>query len=199
MMPDGAAGSRFLDRGRWLAAYSDLIYVACPRCGGQAVVIPRPGLPERRYYNQLLYRPRRLTCPLCGAAKEWFPQKSGAGLVAVTLGGRSEPFFGRPLWLQAPCCGHVLWAYNGRHLDALESFVSAELRERTGYASRMAMIPRLPAWIKRANHRAEIARTIGRLRDQLQRAAPGDWPQAAFELAGEPGARPYRGMYFGRP
>jgi hypothetical protein len=80
-----------------------------------------------------------------------------------------------------------------------ESFVSAELRERTGYAPTMAMIPRLPAWIKRANHRAEIVRTIGRLRDQIQRVAPEDRSQAAFEQAGEPGARPYHGMYFGSP
>ncbi|MGI5171658.1 hypothetical protein ACQEU3_45665 [Spirillospora sp. CA-253888] len=34
-----------------------------------------------------------------------------------------------PLWLQRSCCGHVLWAYNVRHLDLLESYAAAKLRE----------------------------------------------------------------------
>jgi hypothetical protein len=190
------AGGRFLDRGRWLAAYSDQIYVVCPRCGGRAVIIPRPGLPELRYYSQLLFRPRRLACPQCGIAKEWEAQRRGAYRVGVALGGSTEPFFGRPLWLQAPCCGHTLWAFNERHLDVLEAFVTAGLRERGGYAPTMAMIPRLPVWMKKAGHRADVLRAVGRLRDQAQTSAPGDRPEAAYERPGERGSRARPGLGF---
>ncbi|MEW9532434.1 hypothetical protein AB0B72_28180, partial [Microbispora sp. NPDC049125] len=41
-----------------------------------------------------------------------------------------DPFFGLHLWLQTPCCGNVLWAYNIRHLDLLEGYIGADLRER---------------------------------------------------------------------
>jgi hypothetical protein len=118
--------------------------------------------------------------------------------VGVTLGGSSEPFFGRPLWLQTPCCGHGLWAYNSRHLDVLEDFVSARLRERTGESPTMAMIPRLPAWMKKAQHRAEVTAAVGRLRGQVKRTAVRERSPLAVEQAGKPGARPYRGLYFNR-
>src|SRR6266508_5342224 len=67
----GSGGGRFLDRGRPLAMYSDLIHVVCPGCGGRAVVVSRPGLPELRYYSELQFRPRRLVCPACGTSRDW--------------------------------------------------------------------------------------------------------------------------------
>src|SRR5205807_7568551 len=122
----------FLDRGRPLATYSDLIHVVCPGCGGQATVVPRPGLPALRYHSELQFRPRRLTCPGCGTSRDWVAQRRGSSLVGVAIGGPNDPFFDLPLWLQTPCCGHLLWAFNDRHLDALEAYVGASLRERTG-------------------------------------------------------------------
>jgi hypothetical protein len=40
--------------------------------------------------------------------------------------------FGLPLWLQTPCIGRTLWAFNARHLAYLKQFLQAELRERRG-------------------------------------------------------------------
>lgn len=154
---------RFLDRGRPLTMYSDLIQVVCPGCGGRAVVVPRPGLPELRYYSELLFRPRRLACGACGLTREWSAPRRGTALIGVRLGGPEDPFFGLPLWLRTPCRGHVLWAYNERHLDTLERYVAAGLRERTAWPT-MGMIDRLPAWIKAAGHREDVLRAIERLR-----------------------------------
>ncbi len=147
----GSGGGRFLDRGRPLAMYSDLIHVVCPGCGGRAVVVSRPGLPELRYYSELQFRPRRLVCPACGTSRDWAAQRRNGALVGVALGGPSDPFFGLPLWLQTQCCGQLLWAYNGRHLDALQSYIGADVRERTGPT--MGMLDRLPSWMKKASNR----------------------------------------------
>src|SRR5438874_5956664 len=98
------------------------------------------------------------------------PSSAMGAMVGVALGGPNDPFFDRPLWLQTPCCGHILWAYNSRHLDTLRSYVAADLRERTGPT--MGMLDRLPAWIKKANHRTEVLRAIDRLHDQLRHSRP---------------------------
>ncbi|MEV4184431.1 hypothetical protein AB0J28_23695 [Streptosporangium canum] len=102
---------------------------------------------------------RRLRCRECGYFKD---ETVGSAVV----GGPVDPFFQRPVWLQASCCGHVLWAYNVRHLDLLEAYVAAKLRERGDLAAwaPTSLVERLPTWLKTAKNRAEVLRTIGRLR-----------------------------------
>jgi len=68
----------------------------------------------------------------------------------------------------------VLWAYNARHLEALEAFARAHLRERArdpehGW-SNAAFTSRLPKWIKSAKHRAQVEKGIARLRGRLAEA-----------------------------
>lgn len=65
------------------------------------------------------------------------------------------------------------WAFNLDHLSFLESFVKAQIRERSdevragsGYR-RMSMIAKLPSWLKSAKHRDEIERAIQRMRRSL--------------------------------
>jgi hypothetical protein len=113
--------------------------------------------------------PRRLACPHCGYAQDW--QKG-----EMQVGGPCDWYFHQPVWLQMPCCGELLWAYNAAHLDYLEDFVQAPLREssRSPY-SRMSLseyrndslISRLPAWIKSAKNRDDVLRCIGKLRRML--------------------------------
>ena len=74
--------------------------------------------------------------------------------------------FGVPLWLRAECCGgQLLWANNEAHLDYLESYVGATLRERPDGPSGLSWY--LPAWMKQAKHRDEVLRALGRLRASL--------------------------------
>jgi len=77
-----------------------------------------------------------------------------------------EPLTGLPLWLQTPCAGHVLWAWSAWHLDFIERYVSADLRERTPNIN-TSLASRLPKWIKSARHRKEILKGIRRLRERL--------------------------------
>jgi hypothetical protein len=135
----------------------------------RAEVIPRHGQAEFRYLEDSLNRPRRLVCLHCTAVRDWIPSKRDWGRLIAGPHGPNHPFFGRSLWLQAPCCGHILLAYNDRHLDTLQSYVSADLRERTNSDPKRGMLYRLPAWIKKAGHRNYVLRAIDLLREQLNR------------------------------
>lgn len=95
--------------------------------------------------------PLRLSCIHCGMSRE-APRELD-------------------LWLVADCCGETLYANNLAHLDFLEGFIGATLRERSSHPtsgwSNRALASRLPAWMKSAANRAEILKTIRKLRARL--------------------------------
>jgi hypothetical protein len=126
------------------------ILVVCPKCGGCARDAAREG------------GHRRLSCTGCAHVADLLPEGKYKSM-------RSH--FGLPLWLSAPCCGEVLWAYNREHLDFIEAYVGATLREPVrnpewGWRNQ-SLASRLPRWMKLATHREEILRTVHELRAKL--------------------------------
>lgn len=169
-----------------LATFEERVLVLCPRCEGCAVIAG---------VGQAL----RLTCSSCAVSRDWDgrlhaldqdgnpkvwmrSRHSGSWIDAETgraaspqdrMYGR-EFFFGAELWLRTECCGgHLLWAFNREHLDWLDSYVAADLRERSPNsppapsASHSQLARKLPAWMKRAEHRDEVLRNLERLRATL--------------------------------
>lgn len=114
------------------------VLVTCPSCNARAVV-----------------NSDRLTCTTCAHVR---PYKR-------TWCWETSHFI-PDLWLQTPCAGHTLWALNTEHLDLLESYAGATLREDPLPSSvrRMTILAKLPAWLKSAKHRDEVQRAIRRLR-----------------------------------
>jgi hypothetical protein len=56
-----------------------------------------------------------LTCDGCGATTT-----TSYSVHPVTVPDAPvDNCFGLPLWLQTPCAGHTLWAFNARHLAYL--------------------------------------------------------------------------------
>ncbi|GAA3048629.1 hypothetical protein GCM10010484_45690 [Actinokineospora globicatena] len=107
--------------------------------------------------------PRRLACVACGHSAVWVPG-------GTVWGGPVDPHFRLPLWLRAWCCGgNTLWAFNESHVDLIEDYVVAPIRERRISPSGMSVLARLPVWMKTAGHRDEVLRAIGRLRASLDR------------------------------
>jgi hypothetical protein len=171
-------GSRFRDPGVRLWHFAKEILVRCPRCDRRALVAVHPGHRDGHAYAVgWLTAPHRLTCPGCSHVSEWAPRpwRSGAGdayftgrgaLVVPELGGPDDPYFGLPLWLQRPCCGGVLWAYNVPHLELLEAYVAASQRERPQPAGSQTLLERLPGWMKAAGNRAEVLVAIRALCDR---------------------------------
>ena len=106
----------------------------------------------------------------CGYIQDWDGK-------SIVVRGVYDGYFGLPLWLQTPCCGKILWAYNREHLDFLESYVKAGLREsfplkvyeigRVMWRNK-SLASRLPTWMKRAKNRDEVLRGIERLRRKIE-------------------------------
>ena len=151
--------ARFEDPQHPLLAYAHDALVACPRCGARTVVRQAGG------GSASIFAPHRVACAACSYVAE----HEGGGFAFHPADPR-DPFFRLPLWLQAPCCGEVLWAYNAGHLDLLEGFVGATLRERTRDADgwyNKSVASRLPAWMTSRKNRAEVLRVIAQLRQRL--------------------------------
>jgi len=70
------------------------------------------------------------------------------------------------LWLQVQCRGRTLWALHEEHLDYLERYVAAGIRERVPNRNG-SQASRLPVWIKSAKNRDEVVRCLARLRASL--------------------------------
>jgi hypothetical protein len=153
---------RFKDQGQRIYDFMSEFLVRCPRCDKCARVMEcDPVAPEiraeRGYPPRPIFAPRRLVCEHCGLAKDSNGNRVGYPETC-------DKYFGEPLWLQIPCCNEILWAYNEKHLDFLESFVKAELRE--AYPNQ-TFASRLPEWMKLATHREEILKCIRKLRETL--------------------------------
>ncbi|MFC8583717.1 hypothetical protein ACFUGD_03985 [Streptomyces sp. NPDC057217] len=166
---------RFTDPGFKVRVFADEVLVRCPVCGDCALVLASLGGCEHRWVKGRQHTRRRLRCG-CGYTKDEF-QDSRA------LGGPVDPCFRLPLWLTADCRGRQFWAYNLAHLDLLEGYIGAGLRERSAVPGSMSLVERLPAWMKSAKHREELLRTIRRLRGSV----PGAHQPAT---AAPPTARP---------
>jgi hypothetical protein len=145
---------RFHGSAVWLYDLAaDDIDVVCPRCSGHAIVAAQDSEARRSLEGS-----RRLTCPGCAYSAVWPSRERGS-----VWGLPVDPFFRQPLWLRTRWRAHVLWALNRRHLQLLEDFVGADLRERGPGAGNSTMISRLPLWMKSAKHRQQVLVAIGRL------------------------------------
>ena len=153
---------RYRDHGLLSFDFFSLIYVQCPQCHRSASVKPRTEAQAR------LFDPRRLFCPSCGYTKDWNGSQVGGGSASAP----TDLYFHLPLWLQISCCNKILWAYNRDHLDFLEDYVQATLREglpeqATAVFKNKTAASRLPKWIKRAKNRQKILKKIAVLRSTL--------------------------------
>jgi hypothetical protein len=157
--------TRFTDPGISIYDLMDEVFVACPQCTARAVITYLD--PETRG----LFGPRRITCPACGYGQTWSKKhiRRGWGNTPVT-----DDFFKRLLWLQTPCAGELLWAYNSQHLALLESYVRARHRVhiKPGQGKSAAtFINRLPKWIRWAKHRDAVLKAIRRLKSRAAKSA----------------------------
>ena len=156
---------RFLDEGTRIYEFYDEFLVVCPKCEGMAKVIidqlEFEKLPKRKMdkYRNRFFAPRRLVCLNCLHRDFWKGNQIG-------VGSNVDWYFRLPLWLEISCCGTTLWAYNLKHLEMLEDYVGAKLRERT-VKGRSSFLSKLPKWIKSAKNRDEILKAIEKLKVKI--------------------------------
>lgn len=147
---------RFLDRGVSIYDLNDEFLVVCPKCDSMAKVVPREINSEK--LNNRLFAPRRLVCSNCTYRADWNGKQ-------IATGGNYDWYFRLPLWLQISCCGETLWAYNLTHLEIIERYAAAKLRERTA-KGRNSFLSKLPTWLKLAKNRDEILKAIAKIKEK---------------------------------
>ncbi|GLQ32006.1 hypothetical protein [Litoribrevibacter albus] len=127
----------------------DPILVVCPKCKSKAAIIPA---------NESEYK---ATCFQCGFNEL---KKANHKQFNWYSDNPTDGVFGFDLWLRTECNGNSLWAFNKEHLNFLNDYVSAHLRERSkdekwGW-SNSSLASRLPKWIKSAKNRESILKSI---------------------------------------
>jgi hypothetical protein len=145
--------SVFRDNGATIYDFHGNTLVRCPRCRRRAFAYGTADDPSGRF-----------VCTACGLAK--YKRDVGPGVTITD--GPYDPCFCLPVWLQTTCAGHKLWAYNLKHLEFLESYVSAthRLRDRRldGIGCERQLACLLPKWITAAKSRGEVLRALSELR-----------------------------------
>lgn len=150
---------RFKDDGKTIYDFHEEFLIVCPKCASMAKVIPVEIKSEK--LNNRLFASRRLICLSCPYRETFSGRQIG-------IGRSVDWYFRQPLWLQISCCGETLWAYNLKHLEYIENYVAAKLRERTRIPNtNKSVASRLPTWIKSAKNRGAILKAIGKLKEKL--------------------------------
>lgn len=75
-----------------------------------------------------------------------------------------------PLWLRTSCHKNVLWILNRPHLEFMEQFIGAELREERmplGPSTRR-LSAALPRWLISGKNRQDVVRCLKKLRKKLE-------------------------------
>jgi uncharacterized membrane-anchored protein YjiN (DUF445 family) len=106
---------------------------------------------------------RKLSCLHCSYTSIYNERRQRRG-------GPYDWYFRLPLWLQTPCCGEILWAFNEEHLNFLEQYVTEKQRRKfhvEGQIRNGTMASRLPNWMKSAKNRDQVLKGIERLKAML--------------------------------
>lgn len=131
---------RFNDEGKTIYDFWDRWIVECPNCQKPVDI-----------FNG------KVACVHCGYNKSY---------ETTQFGSAKACFIDLKNYLEIDCCGEKLWATNLEHLNFLEEYVLAKLRERVINKNK-SVASRLPQWIKSQKNRDEILKAIQKLRKRL--------------------------------
>jgi len=187
--------SRFIDSDERIDFFDEFL-VVCPKCGGKATTSFEYGIrcsscsfakriEERRLYSSS-YGIASKRCSFCGRNISKHLDKfrenpivdivchgcktKNSAEVNWYIGGAegTDSIFGCKFLLYDEIKGESFWAFNEKHLDYLEDYVSSDLRERI--PNRNSSIPsRIPKWVKNAKNRDTVLKCIQRLRSNFLR------------------------------
>lgn len=145
--------------GHWYGALTAYVNVKCRECR-------QPLSRSASVTGQ--WSKLKMKCDHCGDECEYEAHLSRQ---LMKDGLMCDPVFGLVLWLQKTFGNEVFWAYHDEHLELVEEYVRAKLRER-GLDQRGSknslMFSRLPTFITRAGNREEILKVIKELQIKVK-------------------------------
>lgn len=138
---------RFRDENKGLSHFYNNVWVVCSKCNGKAIAT-----------SDLVSKKAKLVCTVCGYNKETSIVSGKATFIMAAHG-----YFNAALWLKTPFRDEIFWAYNLEHLEYLEQYIEAGLREhknRTGFT----LLEKLPKFYHEAKNRDALLRLIAKLK-----------------------------------
>jgi hypothetical protein len=158
----------FLNKNKTLIGLGYEFLVVCPHCAFCAKVV---ALDDSSPYVANVKR--RFVCTAYGTTKDKVMKANGYGQARVSyepkadyevilIGDPCDWYFQLPLYLQIECSGNTLWALNLEHLNYIESYIEAGLRESHPYY--LSVESRLPKWMKLAKNREDVLKAIQKLK-----------------------------------
>lgn len=143
--------SRFNDENLRLADFNTENHMSCPKCAKKAIATVDYEKKEARLY-----------CLFCGYNKTTDTQLSYFG-VSDNFKVPASSYFNAGLWYIAPFKNDYFIAYNEKHLDYLEQYISAKLREHKE-RSHFTLLEKLPKFYHDAKNRKALLAIIKKLR-----------------------------------
>jgi transcription elongation factor Elf1 len=104
----------------------------------------------------------KLKCSICNEIKEFKPNiKEVPFKLNTDMALQRESAFNAEIWYQREFDQSIFWAYNLEHIDYLERYIKADLRERNNDGSgNGTMVSRLPKFVKKAKNREKLLKII---------------------------------------
>ena len=126
-----------------------------PLCSHCRKPLDRRDRPTARHEDGTLFV--RIRCDHCDKTED-YPGLPGS----APSGSRSYRLLRR--FLETQVAGETLWLNNLAHLEALEDWLGAKVRER-GPQPGLTMMARLPRWMKASTNRDKVLRGLAQLRE----------------------------------
>ncbi|TPD71235.1 hypothetical protein [Flavobacterium microcysteis] len=145
--------NRFSDQNKTISSFYEGVWVVCPSCSKKAIA-------KANIEN----KSARLYCLSCGYNKETSMEFLYAGQKALTSMA-AHLYFDAELWLQHPFKNDVFIAFNGEHLNYLEQYISATLREHKD-RTHFTLLEKLPKFYHEAKNRKALLTIIKKLVDR---------------------------------
>ena len=142
---------RFKDQNLRISDFYDEVVVICPACSKNAIA-----------KSNTSTHTARLWCLHCGHNKEVSKETTIIG-IKTAVQTAAHTFFNAELWLQHPFKNETFWAYNQAHLEYLENYISANLREHKD-RTHFTLLEKLPKFYHEAKKREALLKIIEKLK-----------------------------------
>jgi len=142
--------NRFQDENLTLTHFYQEVWVVCTNCEKKAIA-------KVVFENKIA----RLFCVHCGYNKETTTALLKNGSIKMA----AHHYFEAELWLKTPFKNDVFWAFNAEHLEYLERYISATLREHKD-RTHFTLLEKLPKFYHEAKNREDLLKIITKLRNK---------------------------------
>lgn len=143
---------RFTDKKYRLSDFQDEVWVVCPSCSKQAIATLNKA--EKK---------ARLLCTQCGNNKTYSTLVAYEKGKTLEIKQAAHLFFDARLWFSIPFKGEIFWAYNTNHLNYLEQYIAAKIREHSN-RSHFTLLEKLPKFYHEAKNREALLKVIAKLK-----------------------------------